>query len=314
LHLKSEPVGLEPVVGASIDSVRLAADSKNIDIDTIIEPAAGRVLGDRERLQQVLWNLLSNATKFTPAGGKIRVEVERKGEMAEIRVADTGQGIDRAFLPHVFERFRQADASSTRSVGGLGLGLAIVKHLVEAHGGTVRAESEGKGRGSTFIVRLPLLAERESSLAPRGDLGWTGGPFECPKLLTGIKVLVVDDEEDTREMLAVVLKECEAEVRSAGSAAQALEILEQWIPDVTVSDIGMPHEDGYSLIKKIRERPVALGGGVPAVALTAYARFEDRMRALTTGFQMHVAKPIEPAELVMVIHSLLEFKGNVAAE
>jgi PAS domain S-box-containing protein len=313
LRLAVEPVDLEPVVRAAVDSVRLAADAKAIQLQIIVDTTAGRVSGDPARLQQVIWNLLSNAIKFTPKGGKVRLDLVRAGSSIEIVVTDTGRGIAPDFLPHVFERFRQADASITRAQGGLGLGLAIVKHLVEAHGGTVHAESAGEDAGSTFVVRLPVLAVRQD-VSGASDPIATGSAlagFVCPPSLAGIRVLVVDDEVDTREMLTVVLGQCNVVVRSAGSAAEALAVLDEWNPEVLVSDIGMPGEDGYDLIRKIRSRPAALGGGVPAVALTAYARFEDRMKALSAGFQMHVAKPVEPAELVLVIHSLLEFRGKI---
>jgi PAS domain S-box-containing protein len=310
LRLSVEPIDLEPVIQTAVDSVRPAANAKEIRLQTIVDSGAGLVSGDRERLQQIIWNLLANAIKFTPKHGKVRLQLARVDSHVEISVADTGQGIDSGFLPHVFDRFRQADAGITRKQGGLGLGLAIVRHLVELHGGTVQAESEGMGKGSTFVVLLPVMAiRRESAKAkvmPRTSVEARG--LEGISMLGGVRVLVVDDEPDTREMLSVVLGECEAEVRSAGSAAEALAALESWVPDVLVSDIGMPCEDGYELIAKVRSLPADRGGRIPAVALTAYARFEDRMRALGAGFQMHVAKPVEPAELVMVIHSLLEFR------
>jgi CheY-like chemotaxis protein len=263
-------------------------------------------------MQQVVWNLLANAIKFTPKGGSVKVRLARVNSHVEVVVSDTGQGINPEFLPYVFERFRQADASITRTLGGLGLGLAIVRHIVELHGGTVRADSAGVGQGAEFTVSLPLMAlqrapEIDVEEAPRSDYA---APFDCPPELAGVRVLVVDDELDTREMLAVVLGQCRAEVASAGSVREAMELLERWRPDILVSDIGMPAEDGYELIRRIRKLDPGSGGSIPAVALTAYARFEDRMRALAAGFQMHVAKPVEPAELVMVIHSLLGLIGR----
>jgi PAS domain S-box-containing protein len=307
LRLSVEPVDLESIIQTAVDSVRPAAEAKEIRVQTIVDSNAGLVSGDRERLQQVIWNLLTNAIKFTPKRGRVRLQLARVDSHVEITVSDTGQGIDSGFLPNVFDRFRQADSGITRKQGGLGLGLAIVRHLVEMHGGTVQAESEGVGKGSTFVVHLPMIPlKRESARGGRKPSAEIRG-LEHLSSLSSIRVLVVDDEPDTREMLAMVLGECEAEVRTAESAAQTLAILDEWVPDVLISDIGMPGADGYELIKKIRDLPPDEGGRIPAVALTAYARFEDRMRALGAGFQMHVAKPVEPAELVMVIHSLLEF-------
>jgi PAS domain S-box-containing protein len=315
LRLTIESVDLEPVAKAAVDSIRLAADAKGIQLVLSIDPGVGRVWGDPARLQQVIWNLLSNAVKYTSSGGEVRLEIRSVEASVEISVTDTGEGIDPAFLPHVFERFRQADASPTRKHGGLGLGLSIVKHLVEAHGGTVRAVSEGEGKGSTFIVRLPVAAPQAAPpLRPEASEGTIAPGFVCPPGLAEVRVLVVDDEDDAREMIAIILGECRAVVRTARSSAEALAILDEWDAEVLVSDIGMPGEDGYELIRKVRERPASSGGGIPAVALTAYARLEDRMQALGAGYQMHVAKPVEPAELVMVIHSLLEFKGKVSTD
>jgi PAS domain S-box-containing protein len=315
LRLTVEPVDLEPPIRAAVDAVRLAAEAKNVRLQTVLDSTAGLVSGDATRLQQVFWNLLANAIKFTPKGGHVRLELARVDSSVEICVRDTGQGIAPEFLPHVFDRFRQADASSSREAGGLGLGLAIVKHLVEAHGGTVRAESEGLGKGAAFYVRLPITPVRKESLraaeAAAAGADRRLGMFDCPASLAGVRVLAVDDEADTREMLALVLGECDAEVRTAASAAEALAVLDEWDAEVLVSDIGMPSEDGYDLIRKVRARPASRGGGVPAVALTAYARFEDRMRALQAGFQMHVPKPVEPAELVTVVDSLLQFRAKV---
>jgi PAS domain S-box-containing protein len=313
LRLSVEPLDVEPVLKAAVDSVRLAAEAKGIRLHLVADSTAGLVLGDRERLQQVVWNLLSNAIKFTPKGGKVSIELTRVDSSIELTVSDTGRGISPDFLPHVFERFRQADASTSRKHGGLGLGLAIVWYLVESHGGTVRAESEGEGKGAAFVVRLPIAPVRRETAKSKAHTGngSTHVGFECPPALAGVRVLVVDDEADTREMLALVLRECEAEVYPAESVPEALAALDEWDPEILVSDIGMPGEDGYELIRRVRARPAARGGAIPAVALTAYARFEDRMRALAAGFQMHVAKPVEPTELVMVIHSLLEFRGKV---
>lgn len=262
------------------------------------------IAGDEDRLQQVVWNLLANAVKFTPSGGHVRVRAARVGPHVEITVADTGAGIHAEFLPHVFERFRQADATTTRAHGGLGLGLAIVRHLVEMHGGTVRAESEGPGQGATFTVTLPVRAVAAAGQggASREAAVRAVSATRDALALTGMRVLVVDDEADARELLVTVLEQFGAEPRAAGSVAEALEVLEELRPDVIVSDIGMPGEDGYVLLRKVRMLEAARGSPcIPAVALTAYARGEDRRRALMAGFRMHVAKPVEPVELAEAI-------------
>jgi signal transduction histidine kinase/ActR/RegA family two-component response regulator len=314
LSLTVERLDVESVIQAAVDSIRVAAEAKGIRLQTVLDSFACTVSGDRGRLQQVVWNLLSNAIKFTPRGGRVRVQLERVESSVEITVSDTGRGISPEFLPYVFERFRQADAGITRAHGGLGLGLAIVRHLVELHGGTVRASSEGEGRGATFVVRLPIAPVRREPARDEAARAAAEEAFTCPEGLEGVRVLVVDDEADTREMLAIVLGQCQMDVRTAASAAEALGIFDEagssWRPDVLVSDIGMPGDDGYMLVGKVRQRPVEEGGMVPAVALTAYARMEDRMKALAAGFQMHVAKPVEPAELVLIIRSLLEYRGR----
>jgi CheY-like chemotaxis protein len=274
-------------------------------------------------LQQVLWNLLSNALKFTPKNGRVQVRLERINSHVEITVTDTGQGISAEFLPHVFDRFRQADSSNTRSVGGLGLGLTIVRQLVELHGGTVQATSAGEGQGATFIVSLPITAVHNGQTAPGSERRTTdqervhpraGGrvAFDCPPSLAGLKVLVVEDELDSRELIIAVLTQCNATVTAVNSAQEALAAITRIQPDILISDIGMPDEDGYSLIKKVRALPPQSGGRIPAVALTAYARAEDRIKALATGFQMHAPKPIEPAELAAIVASLAERRESVA--
>jgi CheY-like chemotaxis protein len=255
-------------------------------------------LGDPNRLQQVVWNLLSNAIKFTPSAGQVKVSLKRKGSHAQIQVSDTGKGIQADFLPHVFDYFRQADASSTRAHGGLGLGLAIVRHLVELHGGTVRAESPGEGKGATFTVKLPLMKEHPKTSESR-EL------FKNSPNLAGVRVLVVDDEADTRELISFVLEEYGAKATAVASAREALLALEKFRPDVLVSDIGMPHEDGYSLIRQVRARESKQGKPIPAVALTAYAREEDCKNAIQSGFQRHIPKPVEPNELVVVVGELV---------
>ncbi|HEX8636116.1 MAG TPA: ATP-binding protein, partial [Pyrinomonadaceae bacterium] len=313
LRLDVRPVELMPVIEAAVDSVRPAAEAKGIRLQVVLDPHAGPVSGDPDRLQQVAWNLLSNAIKFTPKDGRVQVLLARVNSHLELTVSDTGQGIEKKFLPYVFDRFRQADPSTTRKHGGLGLGLAIVRHLVELHGGTVTAESEGAGQGTTFKVSLPLMIVHQSEYGSNGgeraaaaEHPTAGGrpPLECPSELHGLRVLLVEDEADAREMLVVVLTQCRAEVRAVSNAADALSQLESWLPDVLISDIEMPGEDGYTLIRKVRSLPPERGGKIPAAALTAYARAEDRMRALLAGFQLHVPKPVEPAELAAVVASL----------
>jgi CheY-like chemotaxis protein/anti-sigma regulatory factor (Ser/Thr protein kinase) len=273
----------------------------------MLDPAAGPISGDADRLQQIVWNLLTNAVKFTPKEGKIQVKVQRIDSHVEIVVSDSGVGISKEFLPYVFDRFRQADASTTRIHGGLGLGLSIVRQLVDLHGGSVSVESEGEGKGATFTITLPFVGvitnqkESESVNPAHGDEIVT---FDGLPSLQGLKVLVVDDEADTRELISEVLKECGSEVILSRSVAEALEALERHRPDILISDLGMPDEDGYSLISKIRSLPPERGGQIPAAALTAYARAEDRMRVLRSGFQFHLPKPVDSAELVTVVASL----------
>jgi PAS domain S-box-containing protein len=320
MRLDVQPTDLAAVIDAAVEAIRPAAEAKQIQLRRVLDPFAGPVMGDPARLQQVVWNLLSNAVKFTPKGGRTEVRLERVNSHVEILVADTGAGITPEFLPHVFERFRQLDASTTRRHGGLGLGLAIVRHLVELHGGTVRVKSPGEGQGSTFIVGLPLsvahLTPGEAvRVHPRTEeLGPADPCRDDPALnLKGIRVLVVDDEPDARETLQQILEHCNAEVRTAGSAAEAMKLLESWRPDVLLSDIGMPGEDGYDLIRRVRELPAERGGRTPAAALTAFARGEDRRRALRAGFQMHVAKPVDLQELATVVASLARGVGTATA-
>jgi CheY-like chemotaxis protein len=272
-----------------------------------LDAPGGQVSGDPDRLQQVAWNLISNAIKFTPKGGRVLVRQERVESHVELTVSDTGLGIATDFLPHVFDRFRQADATSTRAFGGLGLGLAIVRQLVELHGGVVRVHSAGEGQGSTFTVNLPLLATRSaiagSALVEGGEFKLP--EFECPPPLDGLRVLVVDDEPDTCELLQFILEGCGARVKTASSAAAALEAVAEEVFDVLISDIGMPDEDGYSLIARVRALGKEHGGKVPAAAaLTAYVGEEDRIRILQAGFQIHVPKPVSPGELVAVVANL----------
>ena len=309
LRIDVRPVDPNSFIEAAIEAVRPAAEAKGVRVQSIMDTGVVSVLGDPVRLQQVVWNLLSNAIKFTPRGGRVTVSLERVNSHIEIGVSDSGAGISPGFLPYVFDRFRQADGRTTRQHGGLGLGLAIVRHLVELHGGTVRAESPGEGEGATFKVLLPVVpvyqtvgvAERVHPAA-RDTLP----VYDCPERLDGLRVLVVDDEPDTRELLIAGLGMCGAEVTTAGSAAEALEAFAADVPDLLISDIGMPGEDGYELIRRVRELPPEGGGKVPAIALTAYARAEDRMQALRAGYHMHVPKPVELAELVAVAASLVQ--------
>jgi signal transduction histidine kinase/ActR/RegA family two-component response regulator len=304
VRLDVQPMELSSVVEAALDSMRPSAEAKGIVVRKTIDPNA-TVFGDRNRLQQVVWNLLTNAVKFTPKGGKIDVIVERVNSHVEITVHDSGVGISEDFLPHLFERFRQADSSTTRKFGGLGLGLSIVKQLIELHGGSVKAESAGEGRGSTFIVSLPLRAVRPSSPSPREHPSTeVHSSARLPAIsLQGLKVLVIDDEADARELVQSVLADAGAETFVAASAQEGFRVLQVVRPDVIISDIGMPERDGYQFIKDVRGLHASQGGRTPAVALTAFARSEDRTRAMLAGYQVHISKPIEPEELVATIKS-----------
>jgi two-component system CheB/CheR fusion protein len=311
MSLESRPIDLAQIINAAIDTARPAADAKSIQIQTHFDPDIGLVSGDPGRIQQVVWNLLSNAVKFTPNGGRVDIQLERLDSDAQITVSDTGKGISADFLPVIFDRFRQADSTSTRQYGGLGLGLAIVRQIVEMHGGSVRAESRGEGQGATFAVRMPIkgIAGKENA-TPRGRLVFptTGKatPFVCPPQIYGVRVLLVDDQPDTLEMLRSTLEQqCGAEVRTSADVATALEMFEQSKPDVLVSDIAMPGEDGYALIAKVRALEQQGGKRTPAIALTAYVRVEDRARALHAGYDRFVPKPIEPDELLATLVSLV---------
>jgi len=302
LQLNSQPVELINVVESAVDAVRPSVEAKQLRLKMVLEPWVSSFSGDPDRLKQVVWNLLSNAIKFTPPEGLIEVKLERAGEKALITVTDNGQGISPEFLPYVFDRFRQADGTTKRIYGGLGLGLAIVKHLVELHGGAVNAFSHGIGRGSEFTIILPLL--------PAGTQQHFVGEAMTKEIqvaqastgsLAGMRLLVVDDEMDAREVLGTMLRQAGAEVRAAASAIEAIGLLRWWRPDVLVSDIGMPEEDGYALLRRVRALPPEQGGLTPAIALTAYAGGQDRQRAIEAGFQAHLAKPIEPSTLVNTI-------------
>jgi signal transduction histidine kinase len=307
LVLSVGPLEMIRVVEAAIEAVRPAADAKGIRLQPVLDSHA-TIVGDADRLQQVAWNLLSNAIKFTPRGGRVQVRVRREQSYVEVAVADDGQGIEASFLPYVFDRFRQGDPSFTRKNGGLGLGLAIVRSLVELHGGSVDARSDGVGMGATFVVRLPMAPLRADSRPTPTD-PTPGVPvgvrFEAPETLRNLNILVVDDEPETRELLKFVIAQCSAHVTTAADAGEALQLLETRAFELLISDIGMPGEDGYSLVRKVRELPATQNGNIPALALTAYARSEDRTQALRAGFNMHLAKPIEPAELLAVLEALV---------
>jgi CheY-like chemotaxis protein/nitrogen-specific signal transduction histidine kinase len=309
LRLDVAPLKLGSIIEAAVETVRPAAKAKGIHMSALLDSEADSVSGDAERLQQVVWNLLSNAVKFVPQGGRVEVRLGRADSHVEIIVADNGQGVAPEFLPHVFERFRQEDSGTSRQRGGLGLGLAIVRHIVELHGGTARAASEGLGKGATFKVALPIARARAVSPdEPRGKAGVRLAP-EDPSLLAGLRALFVDDEADARELIAMMLAKGGAEVRTAVSAKDALAACDEWRPDVLISDIGMPGEDGYTLMKKLRARESERGGHIPAIALTAYGRREDRLRALSVGYEYHVHKPVEPAELLLAVASLANRTG-----
>jgi signal transduction histidine kinase len=307
LLLDVRPIDLCPVIEAAVEAVRPATDAKNIRFETVLDHSVGAISGDANRLQQVVWNLLSNAIKFTPNFGRVEVRLARVGSAASITVNDSGEGIGGEFLPFVFDRFRQADSTFSRQHGGLGIGLAIVRHLVEMHGGFVSADSPGKGKGSTFTVSFPLLAAGRNGAShvesPVNELRYAQ---EERADLSGVSVMIVDDERDARDVLVAILELRGAKVIAASSTAEAVERLTKHgsIPDVLVSDIGMPSEDGFELISKVRAMGPERGGTIPAIALTAYARDEDRARVLAAGFQRHVAKPVEPSSLAHAVASL----------
>jgi PAS domain S-box-containing protein len=304
LRLDVQSVALASVVNDALEVVQPEAGAKGIEIRRTLGDGIGHVAGDPGRLQQIVWNLLSNAIKFTPGGGRIDVTLRGVDSHAEIIVADTGAGINADVLPHIFDRFHQADGSITRRFGGLGLGLSIVKHLVELHGGTVHADSPGLGKGATFTARLPTSGVIDAPDVTTPSAGVSETFHDVP--LDGIRVLLVEDEADTREFVTRLLEAHRARVVAAASAADALSLFSADVPDIVVSDIGLPGVDGYDLMEQIRRRSVADGGGVPAIALTAYARSEDRTRALLAGYQAHLAKPVEPSELVATVASFVE--------
>ena len=306
LRLNVRSFKIIPVIEAAIEVVRPAADAKSIRVETILDPSAGPVAGDPDRMQQILWNLLSNAVKFTPKDGRIQVRLQRINSHVEVAVSDNGRGIDAALLPFIFERFRQGDSSTTREHGGLGLGLAIVRHLVELHGGVVYAYSDGPGKGTEFVIQLPIMISARASEAGEERIHPSVGENLSGSVpaLAGLRVLVVDDERDAREIVSVILGEAGAEIATASNTREALDLIDKWKPDILISDIGMPGQSGYDLIRMVRMLPADKGGQIPAIALTAYARTQDRLKILSAGFQMHVPKPIEPIELATVVASL----------
>jgi len=298
LRLEVSPIAVVPVVEAGVEAVRSSAEAKEITLGMELPSEMPTIVGDPDRLQQVVWNLVSNAVKFTPQGGRIDVRLRQDGSFLSLSVTDNGKGIEPEFIPHVFERFRQADSTSTRSHGGLGLGLAIVRHLVELHGGTVYAESGGVGEGSTFTVRLPLTTPLQGPAPPKPE------PVDPDVRLDGVRVMVVEDEQDVRDFLRMSLVHYGAEVTAFETSADALVAVEAQRPDVLVSDIGMPGEDGYAFIRRVRALGPDRGGQVPAAALTAYAKGEDGQRVLSAGFQVHLPKPVQPSDLANVVATL----------
>ncbi|WP_375500425.1 response regulator [uncultured Nostoc sp.] len=318
LRLNVSAVNLLAVTEAALEAVRPLAEPKEIKLNTVLDTSVGSVYGDLTRLQQVVWNLLTNAIKFTPKGGRVDVnlsvvcgeEQQTTHKYAQIQVIDTGIGISSEFLPKVFERFRQADSTTTRSHNGLGLGLAIVRHLVELHKGTIFAESPGTGEGATFTVRLPLLQDNRGSRASREATGEISSSVASTPL-AGLRVLVVDDEADTRNFLSFMFEEYGAFTTTVASVDEALAVIEQAKPDILISDIGMSEQDGYTLIRKLRSLEPEKGGRIPAIALTAYTREEDRIEALSAGFQQHLSKPIDPTKLIAMVADVLKLPVEV---
>ena len=306
IRLDVQPVELPLIVENAVATVQPAADAKGVRLQTVIDPGVGLVSGDPGRLQQVVWNLMSNAVKFTPKNGRVHVRLERVNSHVEIVVSDTGAGIRPDFLPYVFERFRQADSGTTRKSGGLGLGLAIVRHIVEMHGGSVEASSAGEGEGATFRVRLPLMIVQPATVETRREHPRTERRDALTGLgdLHGVHVLAIDDEEDALTLLRVVLEAAGAQVTTLSSPLTALERIAEVKPHVLVLDLGMPEMDGFELIARIRKSPNAAVRHLPAAALTAFARSEDRTKALRSGFEMHLAKPVDPGELVASVATL----------
>jgi signal transduction histidine kinase/ActR/RegA family two-component response regulator len=313
LRLSTKTVDIPTVVDAAIETVRAAAQARRVSLTSHIHHSTGTIIADEDRVQQILWNLLSNAVKFTPAGGTVSVSAQRLDDVVELVVRDSGEGIAPDFLPYVFDRFRQFDGSTTRRHGGLGLGLAIVRHLAELHGGTVRAESDGRGLGAAFTVLLPLspssdlAVETQRAVTPLSQ----SRPMEPRKLLAGRRVLVLDDDGDMRDLIGMILEDAGATVFAASTVSTAIAVLGQSPPDVAVSDLAMPGEDGYAFALRVRTAENEAARRVPLVAMTAYARAEDRRRVLAAGFDRHVAKPIEPEELVEALAAVIASRSSV---
>jgi signal transduction histidine kinase/DNA-binding response OmpR family regulator len=317
LRINPRGIKLRSVISSAVEACRPNAEAKGIEVGMTIEIEDDAIVGDPDRLQQVVWNLLNNSVKFTGTGGQINVALDRSNGQMRVRVSDTGKGISSKFLPFVFDRFRQADSTSTRSHGGLGIGLTIVRHIVELHGGTVHADSAGEGHGSTFTVHLPPapITATGNGSAGNGEPANLHRRSDAPPSLAGVHVLMIDDEADAREVISETLKRSHARVTTAGSVKEGLEAFMRETPDVVLSDIAMPDRDGYDLIRTLRELPPLQGGDVPAIALTAYAREEDRLAALSAGFQIHLAKPVEPGELISsVAHLAFRRAGAPAAQ
>jgi len=311
VRLFVQPVDLEAVVQDAIESIRPAADAKGIRVQSVLASPGGPISGDRDRLQQVVWNLLGNAVKFTPKDGRVQVRLQRVRSQVEIVVSDTGQGIEPTLLPHVFDRFRQGEGGSGRPHGGLGLGLALVRSLVELHGGTVAARSAGVGAGATFVVRLPVMLAASTEPAPGDDADRNGArPAAGEQSLAGLRVLVVDDDPTAVELTRAFLVRAGADARGCLSGVEALETLRRWRPDVLLSDVEMPGLDGYTLVRQVRALDAGDGGRTPAVAVSAYSLPDNRVRSLRAGFNMHVSKPVEPGELIAIVASLAGRVGS----
>jgi signal transduction histidine kinase/ActR/RegA family two-component response regulator len=310
LSLERRPFNLSHLIAASLDAIRPAAEAKDIRLESSFDVNADVVMADAARIQQVIMNLLTNAVKFTSHGGKVEAKLHQIDNQLQITIADSGIGISAEFLPHVFDRFRQADGATTKSQSGLGLGLSIVRHIILLHGGIVRAESAGENKGSSFIITLPLASGVSAEVNPR--INEANEDFACPEALKNLHVMVVDDERDTRELLRALLERCGCVVTTAASATDAYDDIQAHVPDVLISDIGMPQEDGYSLIAKVRALPPNQGGSVPAIALTAYAGVTDAERMILSGFQIHLAKPLQVTEFLTAIEGLVAASPLVA--
>ncbi len=307
-----QPIDLIPVIEEAVEVVLPSIESKNIRLNVFFDPKIKKIKGEHERLKQVFWNLLSNAVKFTPPHGRIDVSAFVNGSHIEIEISDSGMGIEPDFLPYIFERFSQADSSYTRKVGGLGLGLAIVHHLVEIHGGSVSVKSDGANKGTAFTIKLPVLTAQESNSAANENSDVTAESKKSNEPPAGIRVLLVEDNDDSREMLAVLFAQLNLRVTAVASAAEALATLDQTVPDIIISDIGMPDEDGYALIRKIRQLPDEKGGNIPAIALTGYASLQDRALALKAGYQEHLSKPVDIDELFELVKNILDKENHAA--